>query len=224
MMKMVYIASPFRGAYEEHIKQAIEYCKIATTQGVLPLAPHLIFSQWCNDTIPMEREQGLSLGLALLSHCDELWVMGERISEGMRGEIEYAKEYGIPTHHIEDPTYLPSYPISCSEESLLGSFDVLEHGGKDNYEGKVVVLKPQELKAEYKTPQNQLWIATHGPGCRTGGISDTVHLRHIVDGDCLVVGRADLLGIAKDEVVEALYQRERKKEESDCLEEEDRMV
>ena len=62
-MKMVYIASPLRGDYNTNIKNAVEYCRLAGEQGVLPLAPHIIFSQWCNDTIPEQREQGLQLGL-----------------------------------------------------------------------------------------------------------------------------------------------------------------
>ena len=44
-----------------------------------------------------QREQGLKLGLELLTHSEELWVMGEHISEGMRGEIAFAEEHGIPT-------------------------------------------------------------------------------------------------------------------------------
>ena len=41
--------------------------------GVLPLTPHLIFSQWCDDTIPEQREQGKKLGFALLERSNELW-------------------------------------------------------------------------------------------------------------------------------------------------------
>ena len=55
---MVYIASPLHGDYNTNIKNAVEYCRLAGEQGVLPIAPHIIFSQWCNDTIPEQREQG----------------------------------------------------------------------------------------------------------------------------------------------------------------------
>lgn len=59
---MVYIASPLRGNYEENIKKAVEYCKTASELGVIPLAPHIIFSQWCNDTIAeVYYQYGLSL-------------------------------------------------------------------------------------------------------------------------------------------------------------------
>ena len=82
-MKMVYLASPLRGDYERNINKAVEYSRLVSECGLLPLAPHIIFSQWCNDTIPEQREQGLKLGLSLLEKCDEMWVMGREISQGM---------------------------------------------------------------------------------------------------------------------------------------------
>lgn len=206
-MKLIYIASPLRGDYEENIQKAVEYCKIASSFGVIPLAPHLIFSQWCNDTIPAQREQGLELGLELLQNCDELWVMGETISEGMRGELFYAQENGITTHHIKDPKNLESYPMSADENSLLGSFDVLHDDVIQDYEKQMVILKHNQLKEEYRIPINQLWIATHGPGCRTNYThSDTVHLVHPIDKDRMTVARSDILGLAKPEVVGAIYE------------------
>ena len=60
-MKQVYIASPLRGDYDTNIRNAVEYCRLAAESGVLALAPHIIFSQWCNDTIPEQREQGVKL-------------------------------------------------------------------------------------------------------------------------------------------------------------------
>ena len=54
---MVYLASPLRGDYEGNIKKAVEYSRLVSECGLLPLAPHIIFSQWCNDTIPEQREQ-----------------------------------------------------------------------------------------------------------------------------------------------------------------------
>jgi hypothetical protein len=43
-----------------------------------------------------EREMGLRFALILLAKCDELWVFGERVSEGMSREILEAKRKGIP--------------------------------------------------------------------------------------------------------------------------------
>lgn len=201
-MKMVYIASPLRGDYNTNIKNAVEYCRLAGERGVLPLAPHIIFSQWCNDTVPKQREQGLQLGLALLEKADELWIMGEKISEGMRGEISFAMEHDIPAYHITNPLQPEGYPVSADENRLLSKFDCVPESSRSNYEKQLVVLRHEHLKAEFRTPRNQIWLVTHGPGCRPNYVhSDTIHLRHPVDCDYMAVGRSEVWGIAKPEIM-----------------------
>ena len=199
-MKLIYIASPLRGDYNANIKNAVEYCRLASEQNVLPLAPQIIFSQWCNDTVPELREQGLKLGLALLERADALWVMGKTISEGMRGEIAFAVEHGIPVYFVGHPHIPALYPVSADENRLLSTTDCIEGSSRRNYENQLVVLRHENLKPEYRTPRNQIWLVTHGPGCRPDYIhSDTIHLRHPVDGDYMAVGRRDVWGAAKPE-------------------------
>ena len=40
------------------------------------------------------------MGLTWLEQCDELWVIGRRISEGMKREIARAEELGIPVAYF----------------------------------------------------------------------------------------------------------------------------
>ena len=40
------------------------------------------------------------MGLRVLASCDELWICGERISQGMSCEIAEAKRLGIPIRNI----------------------------------------------------------------------------------------------------------------------------
>ena len=101
----VYICSPFRGDYDANTKNARFYSRHAALQlGVIPIVPHLLFPQFLDDTVPEERALGLRFGLELLKLCDELWVYGDRISEGMKAEIEFAKELGIPVRNGEKVT------------------------------------------------------------------------------------------------------------------------
>ena len=60
-------------------------------EGYIPIAPHLLFPQFLDDTNPKERELGLFFGDALMSKCSEVWVFGNYISEGMKAEINRAK-------------------------------------------------------------------------------------------------------------------------------------
>ena len=49
-----------------------------------------------------ERELAISLDLRLMDVCRELWVCGDVISEGMRREMAYAAELGIPIRHVKE--------------------------------------------------------------------------------------------------------------------------
>jgi len=96
-MKLVYICSPCRGDYEKNITKAQEYCREAISMGVVPIAPHVYFTQFLNDLYPEERKLGMTAGLELLKLCAEVWVYGmDNPSEGMKAEIELAKELRIP--------------------------------------------------------------------------------------------------------------------------------
>lgn len=98
MKKIIYICSPCRGDYEKNTQQAREYCREIMTRwpDVIPIAPHVYFTQFLDDTKPNERSLGLDAGIALLDMCDELWVYGlDNPSEGMQAEIDYARENGI---------------------------------------------------------------------------------------------------------------------------------
>lgn len=205
-MKQVYLASPLRGDYDRNMKKAVEYSRLVSECGVIPLAPHIIFGQWCNDTIPEQREQGLRLGLALLEKCEELWVMGEEISQGMQGEIDFAAEHGIQTYFVRHPTLKEYYPVSTDIHRLLDGRDCMEGSKEKDYWERLVVLNYESLKPEYRNARNQLWIATHGPGCQrdAGNFSDTVHLIHPIDRDRMAVSRRELQGIIREETLEWL--------------------
>lgn len=101
-MKLVYICSPLRGDVGRNIRKANGYCRFAATKSVVPIAPHAMFTGFLDDTIPEEREIGLAMGLELLKHCSELWVFGNRMSEGMKAEIKVAEEMNIPIKYFDE--------------------------------------------------------------------------------------------------------------------------
>ena len=98
MMKMVYICSPFRSDNKAeqyaNVRAAQKYCRDAYKQNCIPVAPHLYLPQFLDDDTPAERDLALRIGLRLINYCSEVWVHGDRISDGMRGEIDYASSTG----------------------------------------------------------------------------------------------------------------------------------
>lgn len=83
-LKLVYIASPYAGDIENNVEAAKEYCLAAMEEGVTPVAPHLLYPQFLDDSDPIQRNLGTHAGLELLTRCDELWVCGSEISPGMK--------------------------------------------------------------------------------------------------------------------------------------------
>ena len=100
-MKLVYIASTYAGDIPNNVERAKEYCKQALEQGVIPVAPHLLYPQFLEDSDPAERSLGLRAGLELLARCEEMWIFGEGISPGMSREIQFAQGLGIPIRQWE---------------------------------------------------------------------------------------------------------------------------
>lgn len=97
---LIYICSPLRGDVERNIQKAIGFSRYVYSQGGIPLAPHVIFTAFLDDTIPEERAAGISMGLELLTKCDELWVFSDKVSEGMEKEIGRAKELGLKVKRL----------------------------------------------------------------------------------------------------------------------------
>lgn len=88
---IVYICSPYAGDVETNVQKARRYCRFAVDKGCIPIAPHLLFTQFLNDDNPKERQLGIFFGNAVMSKCSEVWVFGEHISNGMEAEIKRAK-------------------------------------------------------------------------------------------------------------------------------------
>ena len=105
---LVYIASPFAGDTERNTERARGYCRLAVSKGRIPLAPHLLYPQFMDDDDREIRELGIFFALVLLSKCDELWVFGERMSEGMEREIAKARNRNMPIRY---------WSSRCVEES-----------------------------------------------------------------------------------------------------------
>lgn len=76
--------------------------RFAVVKGVIPIAPHLLYPQVLDEDDPSDRELGLFFGIVWLGKCDELWVFGRHLSNGMAREIAKAKNRGITIRRFND--------------------------------------------------------------------------------------------------------------------------
>ena len=100
-MKKVYICAPLGGDVQQNLQQAKRYAKYALKCGATPVVPHF-YALLLNDDDPKEREIGMAAGLSLLWFCDEMWVFGDRVTEGMERELQFCKNLNITTRKIMD--------------------------------------------------------------------------------------------------------------------------
>lgn len=98
--KIVFICSPFAGDIELNTERARRYGRFAITKNTVPFIPHLLYPQLLDEDDLDERNLGISMGLRILSLCNELWVFGDRISSGMAAEIAKAKSLKIPIKYF----------------------------------------------------------------------------------------------------------------------------
>lgn len=97
---IVYVCSPFAGDIERNIANARRYCRFAVDSGSIPLAPHLLFPQFMDDSNEHDHGLAMFMNMALMSKCAEVWVFGEHISKGMAVEIRKAKEKQRPVRYF----------------------------------------------------------------------------------------------------------------------------
>ena len=85
---LVYICSPYAGDIERNTDRARAFSRFAVEKKYIPIAPHLLYPQYLNEET--ERWLGLKMGIVFMGKCEEIWVFGDVISEGMAAEIERA--------------------------------------------------------------------------------------------------------------------------------------
>lgn len=97
--KVIYVCSKYRGDIVHNTMMAKGYCGAVINLGHIPIAPHLLLPQFMDEEL--ERHLALSIDLGIMDRCcDEVWVFGNGISEGMAMEIEHAKETGKPIRYL----------------------------------------------------------------------------------------------------------------------------
>jgi len=118
--KKVYVCSPYMGDVENNVKNAVSFSRYVTLLGAMPITPHIYSTQFLDENIPEERHLGLTMGLDMLSECEELWVFGmENPSAGMQGEIAFAKEHNIPVYDGYQKIAEELVTLYCKQRNIL---------------------------------------------------------------------------------------------------------
>ncbi|MBC7654366.1 MAG: hypothetical protein H7098_07830 [Oligoflexus sp.] len=97
--QIIYIAHPISGDVNENLKSIKNiYRYLSLKNKVIPFIPYIATIESLNDNNQKERLIGFSHNEAIFKSgiIDQLWLYGGIISEGMKIEIEWANDLGIP--------------------------------------------------------------------------------------------------------------------------------
>ena len=97
---LVYVASPFAGDVERNVMNARRYCRFVAENGAIPLAPHLLLPQFLSEKT--ERRAAMLMDEEFLHRCDQFWMFGDTITDGMAREWVRAKQLGKPIRVFTD--------------------------------------------------------------------------------------------------------------------------
>jgi hypothetical protein len=116
MRRAVYVAHPLnaptRAGIEANLSRGARWCAwLATYFSIAPLAPWIYLAGIWLET-PENRARGLEIDFATIDRCDELWLVGPRVSEGMLLEARHAFALG---KRVRNLTRVDLEELSSSE-------------------------------------------------------------------------------------------------------------
>jgi hypothetical protein len=168
-----------------------------TGETVVPITP-LVNFPYLDENDQTERGQALNLGLAFLSRCDELWVSGGRVSEGMRGEIRAAVRMGKPVYSMGMEQAAIQEAVS-NLPPMLTEKHCFKDGGNRDFKNQLLVLKESALATWAKEPENQLWRGDGGFGLSKDARGRAVYATNVFDGEKARFNREDFHGVCNPE-------------------------
>ena len=166
-------------------------------------------------------------GMTLPSDCVEntvkefgydrtMWVIANTIQE-RNGDgrfhsrnTEWAKRFNIPDANRKYEFALRSH--SClvdvaaddirkmyAELNLFSGEHIVQTDEPQDYTGKLLILRDTSLSEEYRTPENQLFLAESGFGCSPTASGRKIMGKFLNDGEKAQFYRQDFIGVAADE-------------------------
>ena len=115
-------------------------------------------------------------------------------------ESNMRMDYLISSHPILLDSFIDKVRSEWDNLNLWNSSHCDDKTGV-NLKGKILVINPSRLNDNFKTPENQLFMATSGFGCSPGKSGRAVYGYFLKDDEHCRWNREDFIGILKDEFV-----------------------
>ena len=100
-MKNVYICSPLKGDRQKNLENAKRNAKYEFECGTEHDVQRFN-AESRDDDDTEERKTGLRAAISLMWQCDECWVFGDEITEGMKMETGFAEKLNITIRYFSE--------------------------------------------------------------------------------------------------------------------------
>lgn len=130
-MDKIFICSPYRDNIQTNTEIALKAAKAVMKLGYIPIAPHLYFTRFLDENNQNERELGITCGIDLMQSCKEIWIIGKRITEGMKLELQAAQNLNLPIKKglLENDSIkmITVFPTQCFWEQDTEKVSIAEY-------------------------------------------------------------------------------------------------
>ena len=172
--KRAYVCSPFRAdtheQCEKNLRTARAYMFYANKKmNMNAAAPHAYLPLLLCDEIPAERAIALRFGLEILEQSDIMLVCGNRLSNGMRGEIAKAALLRMPITVFDEGLYLEVQKLVTQNNGNKKSVKLDRENFPMAFTDPNPIWKMRHCSNEYaasqRTPEKQYFAAFSGVLC-----------------------------------------------------------
>ena len=182
-----YIEAAIRGSFDE----AAEQLKPGCAESVLAV--------WGFRRVNMVLANTLR---DVPSHLRHLYS-GENLDWGGKAwlppDTAYRRYYVVQSGATLTDSFVTQAREAYQALGLFGPEHCEEDSRKQDFTGKVLVLRPDVMKESCWSPQNCLWKADTGFGCSPTAMGRAVYATCLGDGEQARWDRADFTGVLKDE-------------------------
>lgn len=179
-----------RDAIEEAIRQSFDgmHLKEDCLQPVLDEFGYKRTSWVLSNTLQMLKWDGR------FSPANKQWAEKTFIP----ADLNHNSDFVVRSHPAVLDGFVDLYRKAYQKLGLFGGGHCVGDRAEQDFTGRVLVLSPSTLKESFWAPENQLWLAHDGFGCRPHAIGRSIRCTCLGDGEMTRWDRSEFVGVLDD--------------------------